>query len=133
MTSTGDVADFESAASYVDVSVLTGALAGGLVLLAALWAFYLINWLWQGSLRADGQAAIDLACGELGLRLQAPGLRARIVVAGERDGRPLRIEWRGGLQGAHSRVSWGSRRWEGDPLVDGGALLSVLERLASTP
>lgn len=133
MTSDADVADFESAASYVDVSVLTGALAGGLVLLAALWAFYLVNWLWQGSLRDENRSAVDLAVGDLGLRLQAPGLRARIVAAGVYEGRPLRVEWRGGLQGAHCRVQWGAQRWEGAALPDGAALRAVLAQLAPAP
>jgi hypothetical protein len=133
VTSEVDVADFESAASYVDVSVLTGALAGGLVLLAALWAFYLLNWLWQGSLRDEHRGAIDLAVGDLGLRLEVPGLRARVVAEGVYDGRPLRVEWRGGLQGAHSRVRWGAQRWDGAPLADAAALRAVLSQLAPAP
>ncbi len=87
--------------SYVDFSVVNSVLAGLLILVLALWAKYLLNRLWQVSLRADAASAI---CGAeaRGLQLQGDGVKARVVAVGARGSEPVRVEWRGGWRGAHT-------------------------------
>ena len=109
--------------SWVDLTITNSVLSGLLLVVAALWGLYLVNRLWQGSLASDAQAGI-MAAGERGLDLVPAGLRARLVARGRVDGRDVRVEWRGGMRGAHSVVVIADR-FARVPLIDSAAALEA--------
>ncbi len=116
--------------SWVDLTITNSVLSGFMLLVAALWGLYLVNRLWQGSLANDAAAGIAAAAG-LGLRLVPAGLRARLVARGIVDGEDVRVEWRGGLRGAHS-VVFVADRFSRVPLIDSAAALdATLQRMRS--
>ncbi|MEC8422768.1 MAG: hypothetical protein VX000_03260 [Myxococcota bacterium] len=113
---------------WVDLTITNSVLSGLLLVVAALWGLYLVNRLWQGSLATDAEAGIGAARAR-GLLLVPPGLRARLVAAGELDGRAVQIEWRGGVRGAHSVVITADRKAR-VPLIDSAdALDASLQRV----
>jgi hypothetical protein len=114
--------------SWVDLTITNSVLSGFMLLVAALWGLYLVNRLWQGSLANDAAAGISAAAG-LGLGLVPAGLRARLVARGIVDGQDVRVEWRGGLRGAHS-VVFVADRFSRVPLIDSAeALDASLQRI----
>lgn len=102
--------------TWVDLTITNSVLSGVLLVVAALWGLYLVNRLWQGSLASDAAEGIEAAASR-GLVLDPTGLRARLVARGEVDGGMVRVEWRGGLRGAHSVVVW-KDRFARVPLID---------------
>jgi hypothetical protein len=96
----------EDPATWVDLSVTNGVLSGVIILLGALWAMYAFQRLWQQSLAED--AADGLAAAKArGLTIEPVGFRSRLVAIGAIGSQPVRVEWRGGLLGARSRVVLG--------------------------
>ena len=92
--------------SFVDVTVLNSVLAAFVIILAAIWTLYAFNRLWQSSLARDAAGAIAAAEG-LGLTLRPAGYGPRLVAEGRcgaagAAGRPVRVEWRGGVFGART-------------------------------
>ncbi len=104
----------------------SSVLAGPLVLLAALWAWYMLNRLWQ--IEVEERAAAALASvGELGLVLRPAGLRARRVAVGRLStGEDARVVWRGGLRGLRCQVSVHDREAETPLLLDREALTQAI-------
>jgi hypothetical protein len=111
------------AGTWVDLTITNSVLSGLLLVVAALWGLYLVNRLWQGSLAADAAAGIS-AAGERGLALVPAGLRARLVARGQVEGQDVRVEWRGGLRGAHSVVVFADR-FARVPLIDSAEALDA--------
>lgn len=97
------------ASTYVDITVINAVLAGLLVLLGALWALFGVSRLWQQSLQNDAREAL-FAAERLGFAVQPVSTGARLVAHGVVRGQPVRVEWRGGVWGAHSVVVRGGRR-----------------------
>ena len=95
--------------------MLSGALAGLLLLVCAPWLLFLVNRLWRGSLAVDAAAALA-ASAALGLPVRPASLRARLTADGDHGGAPVRVEWRGGLGGAHCMV-WGPAGRRRVPLI----------------
>jgi hypothetical protein len=93
----------EDPATWVDLSVTNGVLSGVIVLLGALWALYAFQRLWQQSLAEDAAGGLAAARAR-GLKFKTVGFRAQLVAIGAIGSQPVRIEWRGGLMGAQSRV-----------------------------
>ena len=98
----------EGAESYVDTTVVYGVLAGLLVLVAAVWIWYLHNRLWQTSMFRDGADGLN-AARVAGLTLQPLGYGACIRMQGNVQGEPVVIEWRGGFLGTYSLVRVGKQ------------------------
>lgn len=114
--------------TWVDVTIANSVLSGFLLVVAALWGLYLVNRLWQGSLANDAEAGIAAAA-DRGLPLVPAGLRARLVARGQVDGQDVRVEWRGGMRGAHSVVVFADR-FARVPLIDSAeALDASLQRV----
>ena len=107
------------------MTVLDGALAGILIVIASFWASYLVARLWQQSLYDDAHVAIEAASAK-GLPLRRPGLRSRLVCEGMLDGERVRIEWRGGVQGARTVLIRGRERTRVPLVVDGASLETLL-------
>ncbi|MEL6347709.1 MAG: hypothetical protein AAFV53_31680 [Myxococcota bacterium] len=84
--------------------MLNSALTGFIVALISLWAVYFFHRLWQQSLREDAADAIA-AARDLGLSPWGSTYWPRVVLEGSLDGRAVRVEWRGGVLGARSRVT----------------------------
>ena len=113
--------------TYVDVTMVNSALAALLVLVGAVWALYLLHRLWQTSLAEEAAGALDEAVAR-GLVLHPPGFSPRLVVTGEVGGQPARLEWRGGVWGARTRVRVGSRRETVPLITDAAGLAAALDR-----
>jgi hypothetical protein len=91
------------------VTVVSGALAGVLLLVLGFWAGYAVARLWQISLYEEAEAAIAAAVSR-GLAVRPTGFAARIVCEGRLDAEKVRIEWRGGALGARTIVVKGGKR-----------------------
>jgi hypothetical protein len=91
------------------VTVVSGALAGVLLLVLGFWAGYAVARLWQLSLYEEAETAIAAAVAR-GLSIQPTGFTARIVCAGALGGEKVRVEWRGGVLGARTIVVRNGRR-----------------------
>jgi len=87
----------------VDVSALNGALAGFVVLVAAVWGNYIFNRLWQITIEDEAGEALE-AAREAGLKLIPAAYRPRRVAKGRVASHDIRVEWRGGLRGLASKV-----------------------------
>ena len=109
----------------MDATVLNGALAGLIVAIAAVWGTYVINRLWQAYLAETVADAIDEAQ-RLGLPLVEPRYGARQAVEGRLDGRPVRVEWRGGLLGEYTVFIEGKQSRAVPLIRDGAALREAL-------
>ena len=109
--------------TWVDLSIANSVLAGGLLIVAALWAVYILNRLWQGSLYNDARGGVE-AAHALGLQLAPTGLRARLVATGAVGDQPVRVEWRGGVRGARSLIHAGAERHH-TGLIDSAAALEA--------
>lgn len=92
--------------TYIDVTILSSALSGLIILALALYGWAWFNRLWHGSLRALAGPALAAAEAR-GLRLRPPGLRARLVAVGNIGSQSVRVEWIGGARGERSRVYLG--------------------------
>ncbi len=100
-------------------------LAGLLVALAACWAVYLMNRLWQQSLAEEVGPALAAAQAR-GFVLEEPGLRARIVAVLGQGPQATRIEWRGGLLGPRTVLISPQARAELPLIRDEVALMEAL-------
>jgi hypothetical protein len=89
--------------TYIDVTILSSALSGLIILAIGLYGWAWFNRLWHGTLRELAAPAIAAAAAR-GLRLRPPGVRARIVAEGNLGSQSVRVEWRGGAFGEQSRV-----------------------------
>jgi hypothetical protein len=89
--------------------VVSGALAGVLLLVLGFWAGYAVARLWQISLYEEAEPAIAAAVAR-GLAVRRPGFASRIVCEGVLDGEKVRVEWRGGALGARTIVVRGGKR-----------------------
>lgn len=108
---------FDGIATYIDRTILGGALGGAILLVAALWLLYLSNWLWRARLRSvEGQELLK-AGAERGLVEQRVGFAPAIAISGKLGGRPLRLDLEGGVRGlflkvehgeSYTRVAWES-------------------------
>ncbi|MBL8617266.1 MAG: hypothetical protein JNM72_16775 [Deltaproteobacteria bacterium] len=107
--------------TYIDVTILSSALSGLIILALGLYGWAWFNRLWHGTLR-DLAAPAMAAAEARGLRLRPPGLRARLVAEGNLGSQSVRIEWRGGAFGEQSRVYLGD-------LVDDLPLICSAEAL----
>ncbi len=101
--------------SWVDVSVIDSVLSGLLLAVAALWAWAAFNRMQRDWLEEAADDALDGA-EDLGLDLQPEGYRARLVVAGQAQGRRVRVEWRTGALGPCTVVQVDQQR-QALPLV----------------
>ena len=117
--------ELEGVETWIDVSVLSGILAGFLIFLGAFWAYYLFNRLWQGQLSEQAAAAIR-AASDHGLTVHPAGYRARLCATGQVDDEAVRVEWRGGVLGPHSIVQRGNRTLHGPLLEDEAQLAQAL-------
>ena len=88
--------------------MVSGALAGVLLLVLGFWAGYAVARLWQISLYEEAGAAIAAAVAR-GLVVRRPGFASRIVCEGVLDGAKVRVEWRGGVLGARTIVVRGGK------------------------
>ncbi len=91
------------------MTVVSGALAGVLLLVLGLWASYAVARLWQISLYEEAEPAIAAAVAR-GLAVRPPGFAARIVCEGTLHDQKVRVEWRGGVLGARTIVVRGGKR-----------------------
>jgi len=91
------------------VTVVSGALAGILLLVLGFWAGYAVARLWQISLYEEAEPAIAAAVAR-GLSIRPGGFTARIVCSGALGGEKVRVEWRGGVLGARTIVVRGDKR-----------------------
>lgn len=91
------------------MTVIHSVLSGLLLLVLAFWGRVFFARLQQEWLLLRAGAAVERA-EERGLSLAPVGLRSRLVVSGEVDGRPVRLEWRTGLSGPHCVVVRGAQR-----------------------
>ena len=105
--------------------MVSGALAGVLLLVFGFWAGYAVARLWQISLYEEAEPAIAAARAR-GLRVRSPGFASRIVCEGVLDGDKVRVEWRGGVLGARTIVVRGKKRARRDFVRDGAALEEAL-------
>jgi hypothetical protein len=95
----------------VDVTVINGGLAGVLVILAAVWGWYVRNRLWQQSIVEDAAEAIEGAV-QMGLILNPLGYGARVVAAGVLSGKEVKLVWSGGIWGARTRLYVDDAIWK---------------------
>ena len=107
------------------MTVVSGALAGVLLLVLGFWASYAVARLWQISLYEEAEPAIVAAVAR-GLALRPTGFAARIVCEGELDDKHVRVEWRGGALGARTIVERGGERTRLELVRDGAALEAAL-------
>jgi hypothetical protein len=107
------------------VTVVSGALAGVLLLVLGFWAGYAVARLWQLSLYEEAEAAIAAAVAR-GLSLRPTGFTARIVCSGALGGEKVRVEWRGGVLGARTIVVRNGRRTRIELARDTAALERAL-------
>jgi hypothetical protein len=105
--------------------VVSGALAGVVLLVLGFWAGYAVARLWQISLYEEAEAAIAAAEAR-GLVVRRPGFASRIVCEGVLDGENVRVEWRGGALGARTIVVRGKKRARVDFVRDRAALEQAL-------
>ncbi len=125
--------DLEGIDTWVDLSVLNAVLAGVLILLAAVWALVVFNRLWQLWLSTQAADGIGAAQAQ-GLVLQPMGLRARVIASGVVAGRSVRVEWRGGVTGPHTRVVQGGAKRRLPLVTDAAQLAAALKSMpAATP
>jgi hypothetical protein len=113
--------------TYVDVTMVNSALAALLVLVGAVWGLYLMHRLWQTSLAEESAGALDAAAA-LGLVVHPPGFTPRLVATGDLGGQPVRVEWRGGVLGARTRVRVGGYRQTLPLVTDAEGLAAALDR-----
>jgi len=107
------------------VTVVSGALAGVLLLVLGFWAGYAVARLWQISLYEEAEPAIAAAVAR-GLSIRPTGFASRIVCSGALGGEQVRVEWRGGVLGARTIVVRGGKRSRVDFVRDGAALEQAL-------
>jgi len=100
-------------------------LSGLIVAVVAAWLKYAFNRLWQKSLASDASEALEYAV-SLGLRVLPVGWGPAVVVEGQLDGKPIRLEWVGGIRGERSRVRVGELRESMPMLRTAAELQSVL-------
>ena len=110
-------------ASYVDVTMVQGVLSGVIVAGAAVAGRYMMNRLWQKSLLADSRPALQ-AAEAAGLQIRPLGFGALIRAEGTVGGRPVRIQWRGGVFGERTAV-WVAGQRTVLPLVRTAAALNI--------
>lgn len=110
--------------------MLNSILAGLLIAVAAFWACYVFNRLWQEQLAREADGALRGAVAR-GLTVLTPGWSAALVAEGRWAGQALRVEWRAGLWGPASRLTWGGRRWSGPLLQSEEELGALLPAQAS--
>lgn len=113
------------ASTYIDITVMNSVLAGLVVLVAALWALYVFSRLWQQSLLDDAREALQ-AAPELGLAVAPLRTGPKVVASGQVGGRAVRVEWRGGIWGAHSVVVAGGHKTVHPLLADSGSLAAAV-------
>lgn len=107
------------------MTVVSGALAGVLLLVLGFWAGYAVARLWQISLYEEAEPAITAAVAR-GLSIRPTGFASRIVCAGALGGEKVRVEWRGGVLGARTIVVRGGKRSRVDFIRDPAALEQAL-------
>lgn len=94
--------------TWVDLTIINSVMAGLLLMVGGLWAWYAMTRLHQLWLAEQAEAALDAA--ELqGLVLAPTGLRARLVATGRLASGAVRVEWRTGLLGPRTIVWRGGR------------------------
>ena len=114
------------ASTYIDITVVNAVLAGLVVLIGALWALYGMSRLWQQSLYREASGALAAAA-DLGFAVQPASTGPRLVARGAIQGQPVRVEWRGGVWGAHSVVVWDGQRTVVPLLTDADSFLTSVE------
>ena len=72
---------------YVDDTIASSELAGILVLVAMLWAFWASSWI----VRVEVHALAAPIVGRLGLRWSREGLGTRVHASGTIDGEPVQL------------------------------------------
>ena len=107
------------------MTVVSGALAGILLLVLGFWAGYAVARLWQISLYEEAEPAIAAAVAR-GLSIRPTGFTARIVCSGALGGEKVRVEWRGGVLGARTIVVKNGRRAQMELARDPAALERAL-------
>jgi hypothetical protein len=107
------------------VTVVSGALAGVLLLVLGFWGAYAVARLWQISLYEDAEPAIAAAVAR-GLSIRPGGFTARVVCSGALGGEQVRVEWRGGVRGARTIVVRGKKRARIDFVRDPAGLDAAL-------
>jgi hypothetical protein len=107
------------------VTVVSGALAGVLLLVLGFWGGYAVARLWQISLYEEAEPAIAAAVAR-GFAIRPTGFAPRIVCEGALDDQTVRIEWRGGVLGARTIVVRGRKRARVDFVRDPAALEAAL-------
>ena len=114
------------------MTVVSGALAGVLLLVLGFWAGYAVARLWQVSLYEEAEPAIAAAVAR-GLVVRPTGFAARIVCEGSFGDQKVRVEWRGGAFGARTIVVRGGKRTRVELVRDGAALEAALEQPWKNP
>lgn len=95
--------------SWLDESVMLGAMTAVFVALGLAWAVFGLNRLWVAHLqRTAGDDFLD-AARALGLDPQAPTYAPRLWATGERAGAKVLLELRGGFSGEVLRLKVGKR------------------------
>lgn len=107
-------------------------MAGLLLLLGTVWAWYMLNQLWQGTLTEGARDGV-VAATALGLSVRPAGYRARIVAEGPLDGALVRVEWRDGLRGPRTTLWRGGHRLTVPGLADGEAVNALLGAESQQP
>ena len=105
--------------------MVSGALAGVLLLVLGFWAGYAVARLWQISLYEEAEPAITAAVAR-GLSIRPTGFTARVVCAGAIGGEKVRVEWRGGVLGARTIVVRRGKRSRVDFVRDSASLDAAL-------
>ncbi|GEM_PF-5057975 len=89
---------------------MLGAMTGVFVVVGLAWATFGLNRLWVAHLQRTAGGDFQRAAAALGLAPQAPTYGPRLWATGELDGRPIRLELRGGLRGEVLRLKVGRRQ-----------------------
>lgn len=95
--------------SWLDESVMLGAMTAVFVALGLAWAVFGLNRLWVAHLQRTAGDDFVATARALGLDPRAPTYAPRLWATGELDGQKLLLELRGGLSGEVVRLRLGRK------------------------
>ncbi len=108
----------------MDSTTVQAVLSGFVVAVLAQLAWYAFSRLWQKSIASDAAGAIDAAV-EMGLQVEASGLRPWITAVGTIDDERVVVRWMGGVRGERCAIRHGRRRRVVPMLRTSAQLLAV--------